>query len=121
MCLKSSMMREMTAEDLLCTQGPLHSAVRSPKQEGNPKKGEICIRRAGPLCRREETNIRLESKYKLQEKVIKNNKKQKHQLLSPVHLFVTPMDCSLPGSSVTGVLQARRLEWVITVSFRGSS
>ena len=23
-----------------------------------------------------------------------------------------PMDCSLPGSSVHGILQARRLEWV---------
>ena len=33
----------------------------------------------------------------------------------------SPMDCSLPGSSVQGILQARILEWV-TVSFsRGSS
>ena len=32
-----------------------------------------------------------------------------------------PMDCSLPGSSVHGILQARILEWV-TISFsRGSS
>ena len=32
-----------------------------------------------------------------------------------------PMDCSLPGSSVLGILQARILEWV-TISFsRGSS
>ena len=31
-----------------------------------------------------------------------------------------PMDCSLPGSSVHGILQARILEWV-TISFsRGS-
>ena len=27
-------------------------------------------------------------------------------------LFVTPMDCSLPGFSVCGILQARILEWV---------
>ena len=27
-----------------------------------------------------------------------------------------PMDCSLPGSSVHGILQARRLEWV-AISF----
>ena len=26
--------------------------------------------------------------------------------------FVTPMDCSPPGSSVHGILQARILEWV---------
>ena len=30
--------------------------------------------------------------------------------------LVTPMDCSLPGSSVHGILQARILEWV-AISF----
>ena len=32
-----------------------------------------------------------------------------------------PMDCSLPGSSVHGILQARILEWLAMPSFRGSS
>ena len=32
-----------------------------------------------------------------------------------------PMDCSLPGSSVHGVLQARILEWVVIPFSRGSS
>ena len=32
-----------------------------------------------------------------------------------------PMDCSLPGSSDHGILQARVLEWVSTPSSRGSS
>ena len=32
-----------------------------------------------------------------------------------------PMDCSLPGSSVHGILQARILEWVAMISSRGSS
>ena len=32
-----------------------------------------------------------------------------------------PMDCSLPGSSVHGILQARMLEWVAIPSSRGSS
>ena len=32
-----------------------------------------------------------------------------------------PMDCSLPGSSVHGVLQARILEWVAISSSRESS
>ena len=31
-----------------------------------------------------------------------------------------PMDCSPPGSSVHGILQARILEWVAMTSFRGS-
>ena len=32
-----------------------------------------------------------------------------------------PMDCSPPGSSVHGILQARRLEWVAMPFSRGSS
>ena len=36
----------------------------------------------------------------------------KSQLLSRVQLFVTSVDCSPPGSSVHGILQARRLQWV---------
>ena len=32
-----------------------------------------------------------------------------------------PMDCSLPGSCVHGILQARILEWVAMPSSRGSS
>ena len=32
-----------------------------------------------------------------------------------------PMDCSLPGSSVYGILQARILEWVAIPFSRGSS
>ena len=31
-----------------------------------------------------------------------------------------PINCSLPGSSVHGILQARILEWVAMPSFRGS-
>ena len=32
-----------------------------------------------------------------------------------------PMNCSLPGSSVHGILQARTLEWIAIPFFRGSS
>ena len=32
-----------------------------------------------------------------------------------------PMDCSLPGSSVHGIFQARKLEWVAISFSRGSS
>ena len=32
-----------------------------------------------------------------------------------------PMDCSLPGSSVRGILQAKILEWVAISFSRGSS
>ena len=42
------------------------------------------------------------------------------QSLSCVWLC-NPMDCSAPGSSVHGILQARILEWVVMPSSRGSS
>ena len=35
--------------------------------------------------------------------------------------FYDPMDCSSPGSSVHGIFQARKLEWVAISSSRGSS
>ena len=41
--------------------------------------------------------------------------------LSHVQLFSCPMDSSLPGSSVHGILQARKLEWVAISFSRGSS
>ena len=39
---------------------------------------------------------------------------------SCVQLFAAPMDCSLPGSSINGILQASILEWVATPPSRGS-
>ena len=41
-------------------------------------------------------------------------------VLSYVWLSCGPMDCSPPGSSVQGILQARILEWVAISSSRGS-
>ena len=35
--------------------------------------------------------------------------------------FMTPMDCSLPGSSIYGIFQARLPQWVTISSSRGSS
>ena len=46
--------------------------------------------------------------------------KVKVKSLSCVRLFVT-MNCSLPGSSVHGIFQARVLEWVAISFSRGSS
>ena len=41
--------------------------------------------------------------------------------LQPYLTLRDPMDCSPPGSSVHGILQARRLEWVAMPFSRGSS
>ena len=43
------------------------------------------------------------------------------RVLSCVQLFVTRWNCSLPGSAVHGILQARILEWVAISSSGGSS
>ena len=43
------------------------------------------------------------------------------QLLSHVLLVCNPVDCSPPGSSVHGILQARILEWAAISFSRGSS
>ena len=40
---------------------------------------------------------------------------------SIVTTLCDPMDCSPPGSSVSGILQARILEWAATFLSRGSS
>ena len=39
----------------------------------------------------------------------------------PATTLCDPMDCSPPGSSVHGILQARILKWVAVASSRGSS
>ena len=46
---------------------------------------------------------------------------QQHELAMLCLTLCDPLDCSLPGSSVHGILQARILEWVAMPSFRGSS
>ena len=43
------------------------------------------------------------------------------KLLQLYPTLCDPMDCSPPGSSVHGILQARILEWVAMPSSRGSS
>ena len=43
------------------------------------------------------------------------------KLLQLYPTLCDPMDCSLPGSSVHGILQARIFEWVAMPSSRGSS
>ena len=43
------------------------------------------------------------------------------KLLQSCPILYDPMDCSLPGSSVHGILLARILEWVAMPSSRESS
>ena len=54
------------------------------------------------------------------EATLSSARKVKVKLLSRFQLC-DPVDCSLPGSSVHGILQARLLEWVAISFSRGSS
>ena len=47
--------------------------------------------------------------------------RESYKLLPSCPTLCNPMDHSLPGSSVNGILQARILEWVAMPSSRGSS
>ena len=48
-------------------------------------------------------------------------KKKKSEVAQSCLTLCSPMNCSLPGSSVHGVFQARTLEWVVMPSSRESS
>ena len=48
-------------------------------------------------------------------------KKMKVKVTRLCSTLCNPMDCSLPGSSVHGILQARTLDWVVVPFSRGSS
>ena len=50
-----------------------------------------------------------------------NTQKVKVKVIQSYPTLCKPMGCSLPGSSVHGILQARILEWVAFLFFRGSS
>ena len=50
-----------------------------------------------------------------------NNESEDSVSLSVMSYSLDPMDCSLPGSSVHGILWARILEWGAIPFSRGSS
>ena len=56
-----------------------------------------------------------------QDELIENPTSVSAKSLQSCLTLCDPVDCSPPGSSVHGILQARRLEWVAMSSSRGSS
>ena len=61
--------------------------------------------------------------YTLQEicQLPKAESESKSEFTQSSRTLCDPMDCSLPGSSLHGILQARVLEWVAISFSRGSS
>jgi len=52
---------------------------------------------------------------------LKNESESESEVAQSCPTLFNPMDCSPPGSSVHGILQARILEWVAIPFSRGSS
>ena len=50
-----------------------------------------------------------------------NSSKSESEFAQSSPTLCDPMDCSLPGSSIHGVLQPRTLEWAAISFSRGSS
>ena len=89
-----SLVRELTF-------GKLCGVAKKKKKERNPNDAEIfdCNKDWGEA----------------------NNSEKLCSVASVVSDSLRPIDCSLPASSVHGILQARVLEWVAMPSSRGSS
>ena len=60
----------------------------------------------------EDTTIMAESEEELKRLLMKVKSESEVTQLYPT--LRNPMDCSLPGSSIHGIFQARVLEWVAT-------
>ena len=96
-------------------------------EQGLGENGYLDIRTAESLCCSPETITALVigctsmQKKKFKVKKIKSYGVTLLFSRCGVRLFSGPMDCSLPGSSVQRVSQARILEWVAISFSRGSS
>ena len=93
-------------------QGILLNIMQQPKWEKNLKRIDTCICITESLCCTLETNTIL--LYLINYMKVKESVAQSYKTLFG-------MDCSPPGSSVSGILQARILEWAAISFSRGSS
>ena len=59
--------------------------------------------------------------YQLSHKGSPNLRKSENEVVQSCPTLCNPMDCSLQGSSIHGIFQARVLEWVAISFSRGSS
>ena len=79
---------------------------------------------ARPACRKVNSSIWQEQNVYQKEGSDSFSKNYNHHAWIVAQLCLTlcdPMDCSLPGSLVHRISQARMLEWVVISSSRGSS
>ena len=118
--------RQDTARATVMTMGRWESYVRIVRQVQEPIFLEyVCLLKI-LICPRGHTNILL-SLISLMPNLcflsiyIFQAKWSEILVTQPCLTICSPMDCSFPGSSVHGILQAKILEWVAISNSRGSS
>ena len=106
-----------TARENACSnedpaQAKMNEIVKGKRRQdgsrGNPRASPL----KGEIVQPQNVPLRVQHTQSLQCAVLSR---------SVVSTLCDPVDCSPPGSSVMGILQARRLEWVAVPSSRGSS
>ena len=94
---------------------PVNGVARNQRQFANTKSRNISHTQS--TCMWPQMNRR----FSINLIVDYNSNKCECSVAQSCPILCDPMDCSLPGSSVHGVFQARILEWVSISSSRGSS
>ena len=75
-------------------------------------------RRIGEQSENIKENIRMSQNLKSTISELKNTKSES-EVAQSCPTLCDPMDCSLPGSSLHGILQARVLEWDVIFLLQG--
>ena len=106
---------------LQCRQPPRARLLGARKAQGPVAVGTLLLRkvRMGILTLRTSSRGKFLWLLSLKFKAVESEKKV--LVLQTCPTLWDPMDCSPPGSSVHGILQARILEWVAIPFSSGSS
>ena len=120
-----------------CLENPMNSVKRqqsmgsqrvghnlATKQQQSEQKTQFLKKYFLLLLQKYNGNIQITGSYCFLNcfiEVLKRNCHMHGCLLQSCPTLCDPMNCSLPGSSVHGILQVRILEWVAISSSKGSS
>ena len=108
----SDQCKEIEGNNRMGKTTDLFKKIRETKATFHSKMGTIKVRNAKDLTEAEEIKKRWQEY---------TESESESEVAQSCLTLCDPMDCSLPGSSVHGILQARVLEWVAISFSRGSS
>ena len=104
--------RENTCSNEDPAQAKMNEIVKGKRRQDGSRGNPCASPLKGEIVQPQNVPLRVQHTQSLQCAVLSR---------SVVSTLCDPVDCSPPGSSVMGILQARRLEWVAVPSSRGSS